>query len=213
MQFPDVVARLEDAFTRELPGAAAQAHLAPSPRRQWPDGFREELIRHAAGLLLVFPTTDNAAHILLTVRADTLGRHGGQVSLPGGVVDAGETFEQAALREAREEVGLSTSLVRVLGALTPLDIPVSGFRLHPIVGVSERRPQLTPAAREVARILEPAIDSLMAPDCVVHTRRARDGVAMTVPGFHLEGVEIWGATAMVLAEFLSLLGWPSPTHV
>jgi 8-oxo-dGTP pyrophosphatase MutT (NUDIX family) len=213
MQFPDVVARLEDAFTRELPGAAAQAHLAPSPRRQWPDGFSEELIRHAAGLLLVFPTTANAAHILLTVRADTLGRHGGQVSLPGGVVDAGETFEQAALREAHEEVGLSTNLVRVLGALTPLDIPVSGFRLHPIVGVTERRPQLTPAAREVARILEPSIDSLMAPDCVVHTRRARDGVAMTVPGFHLEGVEIWGATAMVLAEFLSLLGWSLPTHL
>jgi 8-oxo-dGTP pyrophosphatase MutT (NUDIX family) len=241
MQFSDVVTRLEDAFTRELPGAAAQAHLAPIPRRQWPDGFREEQLRHAAGLLLVFPTAVNAepaetawfdtltmsrddnaaiarpepvegraAHILLTVRADTLGRHGGQVSLPGGVVDAGETFEQAALREAREEVGLSTDLVRVLGALTPLDIPVSGFRLHPIVGVSERRPELTPAAREVARILEPAIDALLAPDCVVHARRARDGVAMTVPGFHLEGVEIWGATAMVLAEFLSLLGWSSP---
>jgi 8-oxo-dGTP pyrophosphatase MutT (NUDIX family) len=222
MQFPDVVTRLEDAFTRELPGAAAQAHLAPVPRRQWPDGFREEQLRHAAGLLLVFPDqTENAkaatavdasaqARILLTVRADTLGRHGGQVSLPGGVVDAGETFEQAALREAHEEVGLSTDLVRVLGALTPLDIPVSGFRLHPIVGVSERRPQLIPAAREVARIVEPAIDALMAPDCVVHARRARDGVAMTVPGFHLEGVEIWGATAMVLAEFLSLLGWSSP---
>jgi 8-oxo-dGTP pyrophosphatase MutT (NUDIX family) len=238
MQFTDVVARLEDAFTRELPGAAAQAHLAPIPRRQWPNGFREEQIRHAAGLLLVFPDeAENAkaakaakksdslrslrslrsasaqARILLTVRADTLGRHGGQVSLPGGVVDAGETFEQAALREAREEVGLSADLVRVLGALTPLDIPVSGFRLHPIVGVSERRPQLTPAAREVARILEPAIDSLMNPDCVVHARRARDGVAITVPGFHLEGVEIWGATAMVLAEFLSLLGWSSPTRL
>jgi len=220
MQFPDVVAQLEDAFTRELPGPPAQAHLAPIPRRQWPDGFREEQLRHAAGLLLVFPTAlngdpaataerDGNAHILLTVRADTLGRHGGQVSLPGGVVDDGETFEQAALREAREEVGLSTDLVRVLGALTPLDIPVSGFRLHPIVGVSERRPPLTPDAREVARILEPAIDALMAPDCVVHARRARDGVAMTVPGFHLEGVEIWGATAMVLAEFLSLLGWSS----
>ena len=217
MQLPDVVTRLEDAFTRELPGAAAQAHLAPIPRRQWPDGFREEQLRHAAGLLLVFPTRIDAqsqqAHILLTVRADALGRHGGQVSLPGGVVDAGETFEQAALREAREEVGLSTDLVRVLGALTPLDIPVSGFRLHPIVGVSERRPPLTPDPREVARIIEPAIDALMAPDCVIHARRARDGVAMTVPGFHLEGVEIWGATAMVLAEFLSLLGWSSPKRL
>jgi 8-oxo-dGTP pyrophosphatase MutT (NUDIX family) len=233
MLFNDVVARLEDAFTRELPGAAAQAHLAPIPRRQWPDGFSAEQIRHAAGLLLVFPKTMNAeraehaerifplraprslgsssghAHILLTVRADTLGRHGGQVSLPGGVVDPGETFEQAALREAQEEVGLSPDLVRVLGALTPLDIPVSGFRLHPIVGVSETRPQLTPDDREVARILEPEIGALMAPDCVVHTRRARDGVALTIPGFHIEGVEIWGATAMVLAEFLSLLGWSS----
>jgi hypothetical protein len=60
MEFTDVVARLEDAFTRELPGAAAQAHLAPVPRRQWPDGFREEQVRHAAGLLLVFPTTISA---------------------------------------------------------------------------------------------------------------------------------------------------------
>ena len=68
------------------------------------------------------------------MRADAL-RHGGQVSLPGGVVDPGETFEQAALREAHEEVALPLDEVRVLGALTPLDIPVSGFRLHPIVAV------------------------------------------------------------------------------
>jgi 8-oxo-dGTP pyrophosphatase MutT (NUDIX family) len=239
MLFTDAVARLEDAFTRELPGAAAQAPLAPVPRRQWPEGFSPEQIRHAAGLLLVFPKTVNAdtktakaaktaknnqplrawrslrstldqAHIVLTVRADTLGRHGGQVSLPGGVVDPGETLEAAALREAHEEVGLSPRLVRVLGALTPLDIPVSGFRLHPIVGAAETQPRLRPAHGEVARILELEIDALLKPDCVVHSRRARDGVAFTVPGFHLHGVEIWGATAMVLAEFLSLLGWSSP---
>ena len=80
-----------------------------------------------------------AAHIVLTVRADAL-RHGGQVSLPGGVVEPGETFEQAALREAHEEVALPLAPVRVLGALTPLDIPVSGFRLHPIVAVTDTPP-------------------------------------------------------------------------
>ena len=236
MRFNDVVAQLEQALTRELPGAAAQERLAPMPRRQWPAGFNPARIRDAAGLLLVFPKTIDAepaetaeeshslrvprvlrltldqAHIVLTVRADTLGRHGGQVSLPGGVIDPGETFEQAALREAHEEVGLAQEQVRVLGALTPLDIPVSGFRLHPIVGASETRPRLAPAFGEVARILEIDIDELLAPDCVVHTPRERDGVTFTVPGFHVQGVEIWGATAMVLAEFLSLLGWPSRKH-
>jgi 8-oxo-dGTP pyrophosphatase MutT (NUDIX family) len=237
MRFKDVVAQLERGLTRELPGAAAQERLAPVPRRQWPAGFNPARIRNAAGLLLVYPaetknakaaetakedsslralrslrSTSAAAHILLTVRADTLGRHGGQVSLPGGVIDPGETFEQAALREAHEEVGLSQEQVRVLGALTPLDIPVSGFRLHPIVGASETRPRLTPAHGEVARILEIDVDELLAPDCLGHTPRERDGVTLMVPGFHVHGVEIWGATAMVLAEFLSLLGWPSQEH-
>jgi 8-oxo-dGTP pyrophosphatase MutT (NUDIX family) len=237
MRFNDVVAQLERGLTRELPGAAAQARLAPMPRRQWPAGFNPARIRDAAGLLLLYPaetknakaaktakkskslralralrSTSDTAHILLTVRADTLGRHGGQVSLPGGVIDPGETFEQAALREAYEEVGLAPEQVRVLGALTPLDIPVSGFRLHPIVGTTETRPQLTPAHGEVARILEIDVDELFAPDSVIHTPRERDGVTFMVPGFHVHGVEIWGATAMVLAEFLSLLGWPSRKH-
>lgn len=221
MRFKDVVTQLEHGLARELPGAAAQARLAPRPRRQWPEGFNQARIRDAAGLLLVFPRTINAehaghaedtAHILLTVRADTLGRHGGQVSLPGGVIDPGETFEQAALREAHEEVGLAQDQVRVLGALTPLEIPVSGFRLHPIVGASETRPQLTPSHGEVARILEIDVDELFAPDSVVHRPVERDGVALTVPGFHVHGVEIWGATAMVLSEFLSVLGWPSQEH-
>src|SRR5207247_5845559 len=135
--------RLQTGLRQPLPGAAAQALMAPQPRREWPIGFDPALIRHAAGLLLLFPA-GASAHIVLTVRADTLGRHGGQVSLPGGVADPGETFEQAALREAHEEIALPLDGVRVLGALTPLDIPVSGFRLHPIVAFADGRPALTP---------------------------------------------------------------------
>ena len=224
--FADALARLESGLRTGLPGPPAQDRLAPVPRRQWPAGISSARIRNAAGLLLVYPRTINAesaepraprapraprdpgeAHIILTVRADAL-RHGGQVSLPGGVVDPGETFEQAALREAHEEVALDPRSVQVLGALTPLDIPVSGFRLHPIVGVSPARPQLTPSDVEVARILEISVDELLNPDHFVTTERHRDGVAFTVPAFRIAGVEIWGATAMVLAEFLALLGWP-----
>src|SRR5476649_734928 len=157
--FATVVVRLERALNAPLLGAEAHAALAPRPRRQWPPGFHHSRIRHAAGLLLVFPIADRA-HIVLTVRADTLGRHGGQVSLPGGVIDPGETSEQAALREAHEEVALPLDDVRVLGALTPLDIPVSGFRLHPIVAMRQTRPSLTPSDGEVARILEIGVDDL-----------------------------------------------------
>jgi 8-oxo-dGTP pyrophosphatase MutT (NUDIX family) len=152
-------------------------------------------------------TSGDTAHIVLTVRADTLGRHSGQVSLPGGVIEPGETFEQAALREAHEEVGLSPDGVRVLGALTALDIPVSGFRLQPIVAVTEAHPHLAASDGEVARILEIDLDDLMNPVHFVSTTRERDGIALKVPAFHVAGHEIWGATAMVLAEFLVLLGW------
>ena len=205
MHFPDVVHRLERALAEPLPGARAHERLAPRPRREWPAGFNASQVRHAAGLLLLFPV-DDSAHLVLTVRSDRL-RHGGQVSLPGGVIEPGETFEQAALREAHEEVGLQTADVRVLGALTPLDIPVSGFRLHPLVGVAARRPALVPADGEVARILEVALTDLADRGALSSAERTRDDRAVHIPMFLAGGHEIWGATAMVLSEFLTLLGW------
>jgi len=204
--FSDAISTIERGLLGKLPGAAAQAHLAPVPRRQWPAGFNPARIRNAAGLLLLFPV-DDRAHLVLTERAHTLERHSGQISLPGGVVDPGETFERAALREAHEEVGLAADEVRVLGQLTPIDIPVSGFRLHPIVASAAMRPTLQPSDREVARILEIALDDLLHPSSITSSVRERDGVSITVPAFYVASVEIWGATAMVLAEFLALLGW------
>jgi 8-oxo-dGTP pyrophosphatase MutT (NUDIX family) len=206
MSFDEVTARLAERLKGPLPGVAAQAVLAPQPRREWPKGFNPASIRHAAGLLLVFPVNDRP-HIVLTVRAGSLGRHGGQVSLPGGVVEPGETFAQAALREAHEEVGLPIADADVIGLLTPLDIPISGFRLHPVVATMARRPALKPADGEVASILEISVDALCDRACLASSERERDGRRLVIPAFHAAGHEIWGATAMVLAEFLMLLDW------
>lgn len=205
MNHLEVISRLEAGLQGTLPGEAAQSLLAPRPRRQWPPGIHPSSVRDAAGLLAVFPRS-GLAHILLTVRADRL-RHGGQVSLPGGVVDDGETFPEAALREAEEEVGLAPDTVRILGALTPLDIPVSGFRLHPIVGALTGRPKLRASDGEVARILEIDLDHLFEASAVVETEHTRDGRLLQIPAFKVDGEEVWGATAMVLAEFLTVLGW------
>lgn len=205
MTYADLLSRLEAALQRPLPGPAAQMRMAPRPRGDWPAGFERDQIRHAAGLLLAFPH-DNRAHIVLTVRSEHV-RHSGQVSLPGGVVEAGETYEETALREAHEEILLKPADVRILGRLTPLDIPVSGFRLHPVVASTDSRPEMQPSDLEVARILEIPVDLLLDPSTVVWRPMVRGPVHMDVPTFVVEGIAIWGATAMVLAEFLTAIGW------
>jgi 8-oxo-dGTP pyrophosphatase MutT (NUDIX family) len=184
--------------------------MAPRPRRNWPPGFSIERIRHAAGLLLLFPI-DNRPHLVLTVRAETLDRHGGQVSLPGGVIEPGETYEEAAFREAHEEVGLATAGVRRLGVLSPIDITVSGFRLHPVVAATDGKPALRASDGEVARIIEPPLAHLMDPERIAWRTMLRETGPLEFPVFLSEGVEIWGATAMVLAELLTMLDWPGPS--
>ena len=207
--FTDVVTRLEAALRGTLPGADAQALMSPRPPREWQAHFNPARVRQAAGLLLLFPRGPHA-HLVLTVRAGTLERHSGQVSLPGGAVDPGESLERAALREAHEEIGLRMEDVQTLGALTPIDIHVSGFRLHPILGTTSAPPDLQPSDSEVARILEIPVDQLMDPRCLGWKALTRDGRAVTAPAFLVEDAEIWGATAMVLAEFLTVLGWAGP---
>lgn len=197
-----------DAFARGLPGVDAQLRMAPRPRVGWdphrfPDGLRE-----GAALVLIYPIAD-IPHVLLTVRGSMLRMHQGQVSFPGGAVDPEESFESAALREASEEVGVAPASVRVLGRLTPLHIPVSGYRLHPVVGIVDERPAFVAAEWEVAHLLEVPIEVLRDPARLQRETQMReaDGKAwpVEVPYFAVDGHKVWGATAMALAEFLALI--------
>ena len=203
-----IISQLRAGLSRPLPGLEAQLRMAPKPRVGWdPLKFPDDA-RAGAALLLVYPHDDNV-RIALTVRGSGLRNHTGQVSFPGGRVDDGETFEQAALREANEEVGVDPRTVEILGSLTPLHIPVSRYILHPIVGFTAMRPAFQRAEWEVARIVEAPVSVLHDPKTIKREMRTRvvngQTVEVDVPFYDIDGEKVWGATAMVLAEFSAIL--------
>lgn len=205
LTFEDLQLRLVERLAGPLPGPEGQASLSPRPRFGWRPGQVPRDCRHGGVLLLLYPIS-GVPHFILTVRNAGLLHHSGQVSLPGGAVEPQESFDAAALREAHEEVGVDPRSVRIVGGLSPLHVPVSGFVLHPLVGVADSRPQLRREAREVARILEIRLDELCDPSVLGLETRSSEAGPAEVPYFLLAGEKVWGATAMVLAEFLWVLG-------
>jgi 8-oxo-dGTP pyrophosphatase MutT (NUDIX family) len=200
----DLERTLRVRLAETLPGVEAQMRFAPAPPRAgWALGEFPETARQAAALLLIYPG-DRGPTIPLTVRASGLARHAGQISLPGGAVDPGETLAQAATREASEEIAVDPGDVIVLGELTPVYVLVSGFTLHPVVGVTHRRPQFVASPGEVAEILEVSLGDVRNASSIRRGTRIREGIAVEYPYFDLLGHQVWGATAMILGEFICL---------
>jgi 8-oxo-dGTP pyrophosphatase MutT (NUDIX family) len=205
MPLKSIETTLRDRLAGTLPGIEAQLRFAPSPTRPgWQPGHFPADSRQAAALVLIYPYRDSVA-IPLTVRGHGLARHAGQISLPGGATDPGETLVDAALREASEEIGIDPTSVRVLGELTPVHVLVSGFTLHPVVGVTEEQPAFIAAPGEVEEILEISLDDLRDASRIHRGVRMREGLAIEYPYFDLLGHQVWGATAMILGEFICLL--------
>ncbi len=215
-----LVGRLRARLAGPLPGHAAHAEMAPFPAHLTPETLSVEGKdgRRAATLVLLYPDVTGATHLVLTLRQASLRAHSGQISLPGGALEPGETPEDAARREAFEEVGVDPALPDILGRLTPLYIPPSGFSVWPVVAALHARPDFQPQEAEVAALLEVPVASLLDP--AARQRRLRTLTGTPVPEFEVpffavtpsgaSGVlEVWGATAMMLAEFAAVAAAPA----
>jgi 8-oxo-dGTP pyrophosphatase MutT (NUDIX family) len=137
------------------------------------------------------------------------GHHSGEVSFPGGKAEPDDPDEAAtALREAAEEVGLVAEAagVRVVGRLDEVFIPVSDFRIVPILAIAERQPHLTANPAEVARILNPPVSAFL-PDAPIEVveRTIRDW-PLRYGGYRIEGLHVWGATGRILGQLGAVLG-------
>jgi 8-oxo-dGTP pyrophosphatase MutT (NUDIX family) len=162
--------------------------------------------RAAATLLLVYPGLSGELTMPLTVRHADLRAHAGEISLPGGSVDADDaSHEAAALREAEEEIGVDPASVTIAGVLDDVWIPVSNFELRPHVGTAAARPAFRPRADEVAEIVELPLRTLLADDAVSEELIEGPGWQLRAAVYRHEGHRIWGATARTLAMFAAVL--------
>jgi len=153
----------------------------------------------------LYPGIDDL-RFFLTRRTDTVETHKGQISLPGGAQHAGEALAQTALRETREELGIPDAAIELLGdALTPVYIPVSGFRATPFVAFTPNRPAVRAAPGEVVEIIEPPLEWIVDEKNIVEENWDIRGYPAIVPYFPFDGNKVWGATAMILGELAEML--------
>ena len=196
------------ALSRPLPGLDAHLKMAPQPRPgRYPDLALPNNFREGGVLILLYPRSERL-HLVLTRRTETVRSHKGQISLPGGKREGGETLVQTALRETCEELGVPPDEdTEVLGQLSALYPPPSNYCIHPFVAHRSVVPVFNPDPVEVAEVLEVPLATLLNPairkvdywpDPVFESRRR-------VPFFDVDGQVVWGATAMILSELVTLL--------
>jgi 8-oxo-dGTP pyrophosphatase MutT (NUDIX family) len=199
------IRNLAAALRGPLPGEAGQRLMWPAhlPRGRFAHPPTDA--RLAAVLILLYEDNGRICFPLQRRCAVVGDPHGGQISLPGGSRKGRERVEETALREAEEEMGIRPEHVHVLGRLSRRWIPVSYYKVRPVVAWTDQHPEFRLDPGEVDELIVCSLEELEDPRRLVTFERRWDGRTYEVPAWHLEQGLLWGATAMILAELITLL--------
>ena len=205
MNFLKLIDQLTLRIMLPLPGQAAHAKVSPS-KRLATDDYLSNNPSYKSGCvtILLFPDQE-IVRLLLMERSVGNNPHSGQISFPGGKKEMDDqSLEETALRETYEEVGIDPATIQLVGQLSDIYIPVSNYLVHPFIGYSNSIPEIKLNPLEVKSILTPSLDVFLTND-LPRTRFESRAGWIEAPYYPYLNFKIWGATAMMIREFMDLI--------
>lgn len=204
-RFDEFIQQLYVDLQQPLPGREAQYRMAPQPRAGAYPYDQPPAEARRGGVLVLFYPHNAQPYLPLILRPTYEGVHSGQVGLPGGGQDPDDQdIVATALREAQEEVGVEPGALTVLGQLSSLYVFASNYLVQPTVAWMAARPHFVIDPYEVAQLIEMPLAALLDPANTHQERWQLRGRTADVPFYRVQEQTIWGATAMMLSELLTL---------
>ena len=204
MKLSKLSQKLQIRLINNLPGKDEQWRMRVTSDKSYNFDNTEEDAIQSAVLILLYEE-NGVICFTLTERTQTVEHHRGQISLPGGAREADEKLSSTAIRETQEEIGIYAYDVDLIGALSPLFVPVTGFIINPFVGIINANFEPQPAPEEVETVISVHVNELLNDDNELQEKRNLRGYDVNIPYFLLSGHKVWGATAMILSEFKTVL--------
>lgn len=201
------IQNLESRLSKNLPGWEAQKKLSPIKTKEYTTPSNQAI--RAGVNILLYPNENDVLELFYIKRPNNnpLDKHGGQISFPGGKQEQGDKdISETALRETMEEIGVPMQDMQVLGRLSPLYVYVSNFLVQPIVSYIDHKPELKIQESEVNYVInEPVVKFLSEGAISFIDYQVRDLIIKDMPHYRLQNDILWGATAMITAEFLQIV--------
>ena len=200
----DFIEQLSRELQKHLPGIDKQFEMAAGDRVFYKEFEVQNAPKQSSVLIILFPESSSWKTVFIK-RTDDHGPHSGQMAFPGGMYeDQDRSLYETALREAKEEVGFFSEQITFVGKLTPLHIPVSNVIVNPFIISISTKPTLTANSDEVEEIVEIPLNTFLDKSISSHFTFEYKEKTYKAPCFTIGKHIIWGATAMIWNEFLSI---------